>query len=315
MSTFSIKLDKKKINDLKQAFKEYITSNPNEYIDTFIRKDDLTISIYKSEKVVFQGNDAFFYASAYLDEKKSRQAGSDEVGTGDYFGPVIVVSVIIEEEDYPFIEENGITDSKKMTDEKVLQLGKQLMQRFKHSLLILDNCKYNKVHETNNLNAIKAKLHNQAYINLLKKGYQIPKAAYVDQFAKEDSYYRYLANEKEVYHDLIFETKAEAKYPAVAVASVIARYAFLTCMKNLEDQYQLRFHKGAGEDTNADAIAFINKYGKDKLGNVAKLHFKNTEVILNSILENHWYNRMMKTNIIFFIKLIPASKRFICFSE
>lgn len=284
MSTFSLKLDKEKINKLKETFKEYIANNPNEYIDTFIRKDDLTISIYKSEKVVFQGNDAFYYASAYLDEKKSRQAGSDEVGTGDYFGPVIVASAIIEEDDYPYIEANGITDSKKMTDDKVMQLGKEMMQRFKHSLLILDNAKYNKVHESYNLNAIKAKLHNQAYINLLKKGYSIPKAAYVDQFVKEDSYYRYLANEKEVYHELVFETKAESKYPAVAVASVIARYAFLTCMKNLEDQYLLSFHKGAGDDTNADAVAFIKKYGKEKLGNVAKLHFKNTEVVY-SLLE------------------------------
>ena len=170
-----------------------------------------------------------------------------------------------------------------MTDEKVLQLGKQLMQRFKHSLLILDNCKYNKVHETNNLNAIKAKLHNQAYINLLKKGYQIPKAAYVDQFAKEDSYYRYLANEKEVYHDLIFETKAEAKYPAVAVASVIARYAFLTCMHNLEDQYQLIFHKGAGDDTNADAIAFINKYGKDFTGQMTQVNYTPVQTPLHFV--------------------------------
>ena len=72
MSTFSFKLDDEKIAKIKETFNEYIKNNPNEYVDTFIQKEDLTITIYKSNKVVFQGNDAFFYASAYLDVKKSR---------------------------------------------------------------------------------------------------------------------------------------------------------------------------------------------------------------------------------------------------
>ena len=108
MSNFSFKLDDEKILKLKETFKEYIKENKNEYIDTFIQKEDLTISIYKSKKVVFQGNDAFFYASAYLDNKKSRQAGSDEVGTGDVFGPVVVCAAIVEVEDYDYINEKHI---------------------------------------------------------------------------------------------------------------------------------------------------------------------------------------------------------------
>ena len=79
MSNFSFKLSDEKISILKDTFKEYIKENKNEYVDTFIQKEDLTITIYKSKKVVFQGNDAFFYASAYLETKKIRQAGSDEV--------------------------------------------------------------------------------------------------------------------------------------------------------------------------------------------------------------------------------------------
>ena len=103
MSNFSIKLDQNKIDNLKQTFKDDIKPNNNEYMDTFIQNDDVTISIYNSGKVVFQGKDAFFYASAYLDQKKARQAGSDEVGTGDVFGPVVICAAIVEEEDYPYI--------------------------------------------------------------------------------------------------------------------------------------------------------------------------------------------------------------------
>jgi len=277
MDTFSIKLPKEKIALIKKVFKDDIKKSPNEYIDTFISRDDLTISIYTSDKVVFQGKDAFFFAQDFIDVKKQREAGSDEVGTGDYIGPVIVCAAIVEENDYEYITKLGITDSKQMTDEKILQIGKEVMNKFKHSLLILDNEKYNSVHETNNLNAIKAKMHNQAYLNLINKSYELPKACYVDQFCPENAYYEYLANEKDVYHNLIFETKAESNHPSVAVASVIARYAFLNSIESLSKEYGINFHKGAGEDVNNDIKEFISKYGKDKLNKIVKLHFKNTE--------------------------------------
>ena len=275
MANFSFKLEKEKIAKLKETFKEYIKPNNNEYIDTFIQKDDLTISIYKTDKVVFQGNDAFFYAQAYIDEKKSRQAGSDEVGTGDVFGPVVVCAAIVEETDYPFIEENHITDSKALDDDYIEKIGPELVKRFKHSLLILDNEKYNEVHKTNNLNAIKAKMHNQAYINLVNKGFDMPSEAYVDQFCDISTYFDYLENEKNIYRELIFETKAESKYPAVAVASMISRYAFLNYMEKMSKEYDFFFHKGASDIVDNDIKLFVCKYGKEKLNKVGKLHFKN----------------------------------------
>lgn len=277
MSNFSFKLDDEKIAKLKNTFKDYIKENKNEYVDTFIQKEDLTITIYTSKKVVFQGNDAFFYASAYIDNKKTRQAGSDEVGTGDVFGPIVVCSAIVEIEDYDYINEKHITDSKQLTDEYIRQIGPELIKRFKHSLLILDNARYNKVHETDNLNAIKAKMHNKAFLNMLDKGYDIPSAAYIDQFCPEDAYYRYLVNEKDVYHKLIFETKAEEKYPAVAIGSIISRYAFLDYMDKLEQKYGMKFQKGSSdlEQIDKDIQTFISKYGKDELKNIGKLHFKN----------------------------------------
>lgn len=279
MSAFSFKLSDDKIIKIKETFKEYIKPNKNEYVDTFIQKDDLTITIYKTNKVVFQGNDAFFYAQAYIDTKKKRQAGSDEVGTGDAFGPVVVCAAIVEESDYDFVEMNHITDSKQLNDDFIRKIGPELRNRFKHSLLILDNATYNKVHEKENLNSIKAKMHNKAFLNMQDKGYDIPKAAYVDQFCEVDSYYRYLVNEERVFHDLIFETKAESKYPAVAVGSMISRYAFLEYMDKLNQKYGIVFHRGSSdlEGIKNDTDLFIRKYGLKELKNVAKLHFRNFE--------------------------------------
>lgn len=279
MSNISLKLSKEQIQKIKETFKDDIKPNPNEYIDTFISRDNLTISIYTSDKVVFQGQDAIFYGSSFIDTKFKRQAGSDEVGTGDYFGPVVVCASIVEESDQEFINKHQITDSKKMDDQTILKIGKEVMERFKHTILILDNPTYNKVHETNNMNMIKAKMHNQAYLNLIKKGYNIPSAAYVDQFCEKNLYFSYLRNEKDIYHELIFETKAESKYPAVAVSSVIARYTFLKKMEELNNNFKMNFQKGAGELVDECAKDFVKKYGKDNLYKVAKVHFKNTDNI------------------------------------
>ena len=198
MANISLKLSKDKIDSIKNTFKDDIKASPNEYIDTFINRDNLTISIYKSGKVVFQGNDALYYGSAFIDKKISRQAGSDEVGTGDFFGPVCVCACIVEEEQFPLLEKLGVNDSKEIDDHKIKEIAPILIKELKHSLLILENKQYNTVHEHYNLNAIKAKLHNKAYLNMLKKGYQIPKACYVDQFAPENLYYSYLKDGKEV---------------------------------------------------------------------------------------------------------------------
>ncbi len=276
MSNFTIKLDKDKIAKLKDTFRNDIKPNANEYIDTFIQNDNVTISIYTSDKVVFQGNDAFFYASAYIDQKENPQAGSDEVGTGDYFGPVCVVAAIVEKDDYPYIKEHKITDSKAMSDEVILKLGPEISNRFKHSLLILNNEKYNEVHESNNMNAIKAKMHNQAYLNLISKGYKIPDEAYIDQFCPRSLYFEYLEDIKDVYRKVEFETKAESKYPAVAVASVLARYAFLKSMEEMSKKYDFEFPKGASDTVDEKAREFVKKYGMKKLNEVAKVHFKNT---------------------------------------
>lgn len=277
MATFSFKLDDSKILKLKDTFKDYIKNNPNEYIDTFIQKDDLTISIYKTNKVVFQGNDAFFYAQSFIDTKRIRHAGSDEVGTGDCFGPVVVCASIVEVEDYDYVEENHITDSKQLTDDYIRKIAPELINKFKHSLLILDNTTYNKVHETDNLNAIKAKMHNKAYLNMINKQYDVPKCSYVDEFCPEADYYAYLDGQKDIYRDLIFETKAESKYPAVAVSSIISRYVFLECMDKLNSKYGVPFPKGSSDivSINKTIETFLSKYPKNELNNVAKLHFKN----------------------------------------
>ncbi len=274
---YSITLNNDEIEALFNIIKDTKVSPP-QYALWQCREENCVITAYNSGKVVFQGKDAYIYASKYIDETNEilPQAGSDEVGTGDYFGPVCVCASYISEKEYEFLKDLNIKDSKKIKDDYILDIGPSLIKKIKHSLVIVDNKKYNEVHKNNNLNEIKAKLHNQAYINLSKK-VPLPNNIYVDQFTPENKYYKYLINEKNIIKNITFETKAENKYISVAVSSIIARYAFLKKIEEMNKKYDLHFLLGSSKQVDKCAKEFIKKNGKENLAKVAKLHFKNTE--------------------------------------
>ena len=286
-NTITLKLKSIQEEQLFKTFSEFQTTPP-QYAKWQLKPENCVITCYTSGKTVFQGKDANVYAAAFMqgqDEipnaattNQYPQAGSDEVGTGDYFGPVCVCASYVTQDNVDFLIKLGVRDSKQMSDADMLKIGPLLMERIPHSLLIVPPQKYNRVHESNNLNAIKAKLHNQAYINLAKK-IELPSFKIIDQFTPKTSYYRYLKNEPQIIRDIHFETKAEDKYLSVAVGSIISRYGFLKTWEEMEKKYNMTLPKGSGDQVDIVAQAFVERYGLERLGEIAKLHFKNTEKI------------------------------------
>ncbi len=286
-NTITLKLKSIQEEQLFKTFSEFQTTPP-QYAKWQLKPENCVITCYTSGKTVFQGKDANVYAAAFMEVQDEipntattnqyPQAGSDEVGTGDYFGPVCVCASYVTKDDVDFLVKLGVRDSKQMSDADMLKIGPLLMERIPHSLLIVPPQKYNQVHESNNLNAIKAKLHNQAYINLAKK-IELPSFKIIDQFTPETSYYRYLKNEPQIIRGIHFETKAEDKYLSVAVGSIISRYGFLKTWEEMEKKYNMTLPKGSGDKVDIVAQAFVERYGLERLGEIAKLHFKNTEKI------------------------------------
>lgn len=286
-NTITLKLKSIQEEQLFKTFSEFQTTPP-QYAKWQLKPENCVITCYTSGKTVFQGKDANVYAAAFMEVQdeistptttsRYPQAGSDEVGTGDYFGPVCVCASYVTKDDVDFLVKLGVRDSKQMSDADMLKIGPLLMERIAHSLLIVPPQKYNQVHESNNLNAIKAKLHNQAYINLAKK-IELPSFKIIDQFTPETSYYRYLKNEPQIIRGIHFETKAEDKYLSVAVGSIISRYGFLKTWEEMEQKYNMTLPKGSGDKVDIVAQEFVERYGFDCLGEIAKLHFKNTEKI------------------------------------
>lgn len=263
--------------------------------------EDTVITMYTSGKVMFQGVSADVDAAMWkemdgqVETKEVKEEdnpyhdcssiGSDEVGTGDYFGPIVVTASYVRKEDVSFLDGLGVKDSKKMTDEIILKVAPQIAKRIRYKSIILSNEEYNRHHQREtNMNKIKAIMHNKVLVQLVqevKDGYDY---IIVDEFARENRYYEYIQEAKEIQRGITFMTKAEDKNLAVACSSIISRYLFLKEFDRLSDSLHIPLPKGAGPNVDKIGEEIVGTYGRDKLREVAKLNFKNTERILKTVI-------------------------------
>ena len=264
---------------------------------------DTTITMYESGKVMFQGKSADVDAAMWreidgqskVDKTKQKEedkkyyycssVGSDEVGTGDYFGPIVVTATYVKKEDIPFLESLGIKDSKKVTDELILKVVPELIKKIPYRSLILTNKEYNEKYSRDfNMNKIKAIMHNKVLYQIMTELKPAVDYIIVDEFAREARYYDYIKETQEIQKGITFMTKAEDKNLAVASASMISRYIFLKEFDKLCDEVSLPLPKGAGSDVDKMGEELVAKYGEEKLKEVAKYNFKNTQKILKTMI-------------------------------
>ncbi|KAB7706000.1 ribonuclease HIII [Bacillus aerolatus] len=260
-----------------------------------------SITGYRSGKVLFQGKGAEAETAKWqgktakaapANKKKPSPAilppgfsgmsviGSDEVGTGDFFGPITVVSAYVRKEQMSELQAIGVRDSKDLTDPQIISIAKKIAKVVPYSLLILKNEKYNEWQQKGmSQGKIKALLHNQALINLhVKILPERPEAVLIDQFAEKNTYYRYLKEQKHIFQEnVFFSTKGESVHLSVAAASIIARYAFVKEMDKLSDEAGFPIPKGAGSQVDAAAARLIREKGENALLHFTKKHFANAE--------------------------------------
>ncbi len=212
--------------------------------------------------------------------------GSDECGKGDYFGAPVVCAFAYDTTLEAEFKHLGIMDSKKLNEEQINFKARHL---YKHhspriSCIVLKPLKYNELiadfkGQHKNLNDLLAWLHSTAIFNLLKTSPTM-QGVLVDQFSPSQKVRRTLF-EKSCSTPCIERTGAEAD-PAVAAASIIARYQFVETFKAMRQFYQMEFPLGASSAVITSGKAFVQRYGLNRLGEVAKLHFKTTEQVTDS---------------------------------
>lgn len=294
-NVITIQMNEEQISKVMIFYEPFKVELENQHIKAFYRSNDCSITVYNSLKVVFQGTNAESEANMWIEienmplENEWRyaisHAGSDEVGTGDFFGPITVVATYVKKEDIELINKLGIKDSKKMSDEQILAIVPKILKNFTYSLLTLDNVLYNKLIKRGfNMNKIKAYLHNKALLNLEAKCNKYIPLFVVDQFTPEKNYYDYLKDEAKVVKRIEFVTKGESASPAVALSSILARYAFLRKMDQLREAVGYNLPLGAGSKVDDMAKKILEEKGLEFLQNITKTNFKNYDKILKKDL-------------------------------
>ncbi len=295
----SIKVEEEKYLEIKDYYLPFVIDGPRDYIDYVADTNDLVVTGYLSSKkkktVTFKGDKALEEAqkwdeSASLVEKEEQeekkwidieeQIGSDEVGVGDFFLPMIVVAAYVHPRQIKRLRELGVTDSKKINDKKIREIGPIVIKEFEYSKLTLSNEKYNEmILKGENINSLKAKMHNRALANLHDKYIDIIKI-YVDQFVNANKFYSYLTSADEpIVRDIAFKTKGESWFPSVALASVIARYSFLLEKDKLDEKYGVDFPFGASKKVDEFAQELSKKISKEEFDSLVKMNFKNYKKI------------------------------------
>lgn len=273
-----------------------------------------TINIYNSGKVMFQGNQAETVAQQLLGNKDANVSGkasakkttgtkqsypfnqancigSDEAGSGDYFGPLTVCAAYVSKKNAEILKTLGVDDSKKLTDAKIVEIAEQIITFIPHSLLTMNNVKYNEQQRKGwSQVKMKAVLHNQAIQNVVNKIDQNNEPLdyiVIDQFAVRGVYQNYALSPLPHPDKTQFETKGESKSIAIAAASIISRYAFVKHMDHIGRELHTTVPKGASNKVDLFAAKLIEQYGISKLDTISKAHFKNRDKALALYEKKH----------------------------
>jgi len=205
--------------------------------------------------------------------------GTDESGKGDYFGPLVVAGVYVPEAQQEVLQEIGVKDSKRISDNRVREMADLLKKGYKHSVVAIGPEKYNELYgKLRNLNRILAWAHARAIENILEE--VACAQAITDQFG-DRLFVENAMMKKGKNIELIQRPKAEEDM-AVAAASILARAEFLRRLYFLSQDFGTDLPKGSSPKSEEVGRELVDKHGKDVLRKVAKVHFKLTPRILNS---------------------------------
>jgi ribonuclease HIII len=245
-------------------------------------------------KVVFQGKEDFEMLIKLLKDKVKSSGktnisveviphiGVDEVGKGDYFGPLVVVACFVNDKFLQDTQLLGIGDSKKISDNRIRDIYEEIRDYPYYYVSIVNPQEYNEqVKELKNVSILLAKQHSKVIEmglrDLAEKNIEC-KEVVIDQFSSKKS--RVIDELGPLGKKIRFVQfhKGESDI-AVACASVIARAIFLIELDKMSKEYYFTFPKGASNviETGRE---FVKKHGVEELKKVAKISFKTTKRVI-----------------------------------
>jgi ribonuclease HIII len=202
--------------------------------------------------------------------------GTDEAGKGDYFGPLVVAAVYVDDLTAGALRDLGVRDSKTLSDRRARELAARIRELCPTGVVAIGPERYNSLYaEMRNLNRLLAWAHARALEDLLAR---VPCTRVLsDQFADARVLQRALGPRGRQVH-LEQRPRAEEDV-AVAAASIVARAEFIDRLARLSETAGVELAKGAGPPVLTSGKRYLAKHGASALAKVAKLHFRTTQQI------------------------------------
>jgi ribonuclease HIII len=259
--------------------------------------DKTNIMFYESGKLVVQGKGTQEFIEFLLEPEILKQArlgyetilnpdlllpriGVDESGKGDFFGPLCIAGVYVNESVIKAWADLGVRDSKNISsDKKISELAEKIRKTpgCVTTVVPIGNEAYNRLYaKMKSVNAMLAWGHARVIENLLGQRHRMnppPVKAISDQFAASKSVIEkaLMAQGREL--QLVQRHKAEEDI-AVAAASILARDEFVKGLAKLEKQFEVKLPKGASAAVDAAAKKLVDERGAGELAKLSKLHFR-----------------------------------------
>ena len=259
--------------------------------------DKVNVVFYESGKLVVQGKGTQEFIEFLLEPEILKQAklgyetvlnpdlllpriGVDESGKGDFFGPLCIAGVYVNESVIKAWADLGVRDSKNISsDKKISDLADKIRKTpgCVTTVVPIGNEAYNRLYaKMKSVNTMLAWGHARVIENLLGQRHRMnppPVKAISDQFAASKSVIEkaLMSQGKEL--QLVQRHKAEEDI-AVAAASILARDEFVKGLAKLGKQFEVELPKGASAAVDAAAKKFVEERGAGELAKISKLHFR-----------------------------------------
>ena len=259
--------------------------------------DKVNVVFYESGKLVVQGKGTQEFIEFLLEPEILKEAklgyetvlnpelllpriGVDESGKGDFFGPLCIAGVYVNESVIKAWADLGVRDSKNISsNKKISELAEKIRKTpgCVTTVVPIGNEAYNRLYaKMKSVNTMLAWGHARVIENLLGQRHRMnppPVKAISDQFAASKSVIEkaLMSQGKEL--QLVQRHKAEEDI-AVAAASILARDEFVKGLAKLGKQFEVELPKGASAAVDAAAKKFVEERGAGELAKISKLHFR-----------------------------------------
>jgi len=276
-----IRIDPSRQNEISSLLnkKKFMIFN-NEHAFWRAKSNNLTIIFYKNGSVFFQGDgneilsilnewERFLPLSQEEFNVEFPVIGLDESGKGDYFGPLVLAAAILDSLSEKEAVKTGVMDSKKITDHSIRKIYFEIKDSIEHRVRIIEPCEYNNLYKKfGNVNLLMFHEYTELVRQFDSKSY---KTLILDKFSGSEVLNRKFRESMNC--ETVIVEKGE-RFPAVAAASIFARFSFLNWIENKSIHSKITLPRGSGYDASMLFMRLKSEMPAKEFENLAKTHFK-----------------------------------------